>query len=61
MVVDDGSTEDVGILVQTGERLVRFFGARFVYIRNEVALGYGGANTKVRELWSEFDGLATSC
>ena len=44
ILVDDGSTDDVGIALDTGRRLQRLFGVRFRHMRNRDALGYGPAN-----------------
>eukprot|EP00887_Chlorella_sp_A99_P006816 scaffold2.g6816.t1 len=46
VLVDDGSTEDVGAALETVARLRRLFGMEIVVLRNAVALGYGPANTR---------------
>jgi len=44
ILVDDGSTEDVSVAVDTGRQLQHLFGAHFRHARNENATGYGPAN-----------------
>ena len=42
--MDDGSTEDVSVAVETGRQLQYLFGAVFRLVRNEEPIGYGPAN-----------------
>ena len=44
ILVDDGSTEDVSVAVDTGRQLEFLFGVAFRVVRNEEPIGYGPAN-----------------
>ena len=44
ILVDDGSTEDVSMAVDTGQQLHYLFGVAFRLVRNEKPTGYGLAN-----------------
>ena len=44
ILVDDGSTEDISIAVDTGQQLQHLFGIAFRLVRNELPTGYGPAN-----------------
>ena len=43
--MDDGSTEDVSVAVDTGRQLQHLFGVSFRLVRNEKPTGYGPAST----------------
>ena len=44
ILVDDGSTEDVSVAIDTGRQLQHLFQASFKYVRNRRPVGYGLAN-----------------
>jgi GT2 family glycosyltransferase len=44
ILVDDGSTEEDDAALQTLLRMKYYFDTDFTYIRNDPALGFGGAN-----------------
>lgn len=44
ILVDDGSTQDVQLAINTGHQLQHLFGTDFKYIRNSHSKGYGIAN-----------------
>ena len=44
ILVDDGSTEDVSVAVDTGRQLQYLFGVVFKLVRNAEPIGYGPAN-----------------
>ena len=61
ILVDDGSTEDVSVAVDTGRQLQYLFGVVFRLERNEEAIGYGPANNAgVRAATAKFIALLNS-
>ena len=44
ILVDDGSTENISVAVDTGRQLQHLFQASFKYVRNRRPVGYGLAN-----------------
>jgi GT2 family glycosyltransferase/glycosyltransferase involved in cell wall biosynthesis len=50
VVVDDGSTEDMGELALVGSVIERHFRVPFRMVRNEASVGFGAANTQAAKL-----------